>query len=121
MDRLPYLIPQVIGLFLLGLLLAVRFRLLSAGLPQHWGFLGEGWDGGRRWGLGRPDAFLGLVLFRDALAGEFVGPGVLDILGDGLVSALGLGLLLEVVGVLLDALHDATWDGMYLDMFSLET
>ncbi len=56
------------------------------------------------------NTLLGLILVLNTLAGEFIGPGVFDILGDGLVSTLHLRLLLEVVGVLLDALHDATWD-----------
>jgi hypothetical protein len=53
--------------------------------------------GGGSWD-GRFKAFFRYVFVGDALASEFVGSGVLDVLGDGLVIfALDIGLFLKIL------------------------
>ena len=57
----------------------------------------------------------------EVLAGHFVGFGVFNIFRDGLVVlAAGIGLFIEIHGVLLDAFLDAALEKKYSDMFSLE-
>jgi hypothetical protein len=57
----------------------------------------------------------------ELVGGELVGLGVLDVLGDGVILAVGVGVVVEVHGVLLDAFLDAEWGRTYSDMFSFET
>ena len=60
------------------------------------------------WSWLRFDVLFGLVLVSEALAGHFVGFGVFDIFRDGVVIlAVGVGLFIEIHGVLLDAFLDA--------------
>lgn len=71
--------------------------------------------------VGRFNVLFGFVLISHALAGEFIGPGVLDVFGDGVVIiALNLRLFVKVHGVLLNAFLDAGLVEEYSDMFSLE-
>lgn len=89
-----------------------RFRFLSFCLL----------DGGRLfngyWLDWRFNVLFGFVLISHALTGQFVGPRVFDVFGDGLVIlALHLRLFVKVHGVLLNAFLDAIWVKGYSDMF----
>ena len=118
LNGLPYLKTQIYG--------SIYFRpnvyLHIWRLRSFWFYL---FDDGRLLngeGLcGRFNILFGFILISHALAGKFVGLGVLNVFGDGLmIFALNLRLFVKLHGVLLNAFLDAGLVKEYSDIFSLE-